>query len=721
MAVTAAGCSSDPTTTTGNPSAGDTSSIKDVFGSLLDSLGGDGVQLDSLSGELLGDGSADATVKVCEFGSQPLAGQPGAPCSTAADCDSAVCIDTPNGKTCTVKCTDCCPSGWKCGQVGDADPIFACLPKALHLCDPCSSDEACASAGDAALCVTYAGVGNFCGSDCSEAGTCPPGYTCSDSKGVKGSGKQCIRDTATCECSKKASESGLSGTCVASNSFGTCTGTRTCSTAGLSECNAPAAAAETCNGKDDNCDGKTDEAGASGCKVYWVDGDDDGYGGSEATGGTSQCLCAKVAPYVSATSTDCDDTNPGVGPFAVEKCDDLDNDCDGQTDEDCDDDKDGYCHAKMEVVGKPKTCPKGGGDCEDNLAEAHPGAVELCGNAIDDDCNGMTDSEENATGCAKFYFDSDKDAWGSGPPKCLCAPANSFTAGQDGDCADGDATISPAAKEVCGNGKDDNCNGNTDADEGATGCKQYYIDTDLDGFGGGAGKCLCGAFGDYANTKGGDCDDTKPAYNPGVAEVCTGSDPTAKPVDENCDGQTDEQNATGCTTFYADVDGDKFGDSTDFKCLCAPLGKYTATVAGDCEDTKPAVYPTAVETCNGIDDNCNFVADEVGANGCTILYADIDQDGAGNPNQTACMCQKSAPYVAAAGDDCDDTNKEIHPKAVEKCNGVDDTCDGTTDEEGAAGCSQFFLDADGDQWGLKASVKCLCAPAGSYTAVKVDD
>ena len=79
-----------------------------------------------------------------------------------------------------------------------------------------------------------------------------------------------------------------------------------------------------------------------------------------------------------------------------------------------------------------------------------------------------------------------------------------------------------------------------------------------------------------------------------AAEVCGGGD-------EDCDGETDEQDAVGCVPFYEDGDGDGVG-SDAARCLCAGTGDYTATQSGDCDDADPAVVPGApcgATTCSG--------------------------------------------------------------------------------------------------------------------------
>ena len=43
------------------------------------------------------------------------------------------------------------------------------------------------------------------------------------------------------------------------------------------------------------------------------------------------------------------------------------------------------------------------------------------------------------------------------------------------------------------------------------------------------------------------------------------------------------------------------------------------------------------------------------------------------------------------------------------------------DEEGAIGCTTYYNDADGDDYGVDADTKCLCSPEGAYTAIKGSD
>ena len=85
-------------------------------------------------------------------------------------------------------------------------------------------------------------------------------------------------------------------------------------------------AAEVCNGIDDNCTGGIDEGLV--VKAYYPDSDGDGFG---ALSGTAQNSCVAVAGKV-LDHTDCDDTRQVVKPGAVEACNGIDDNCDGQVD-----------------------------------------------------------------------------------------------------------------------------------------------------------------------------------------------------------------------------------------------------------------------------------------------------------------------------------------------------------------------------------------------------
>ena len=94
-------------------------------------------------------------------------------------------------------------------------------------------------------------------------------------------------------------------------------------------------AVEYCDGADNNCDGNIDEAGAVGSIDHYIDLDGDGFG--DDTTQTSGCT---VPTGSVLQGGDCDDNESTANPAALEVCDGIDNDCDGDVDEsdDCEGD-----------------------------------------------------------------------------------------------------------------------------------------------------------------------------------------------------------------------------------------------------------------------------------------------------------------------------------------------------------------------------------------------
>ena len=58
--------------------------------------------------------------------------------------------------------------------------------------------------------------------------------------------------------------------------------------------------------------------------------------------------------------------------------------------------------------------------------------------------------------------------------------------------------------------------------------------------------------------------------------------------------------------------------------------------------------------------------------------------------------------------DCDDSDASINPSATELCDGVDNDCDGETDESGAEGETDWYLDADEDGEGTASDMVTSC-------------
>jgi hypothetical protein len=459
-------------------------------------------------------------------------------------------------------------------------------------------------------------------------------------------------------------------------------------------------ATEICNKRDDNCDGLIDNGIMY--TAYYVDADGDGHG---AQGTNPEMACAPV-PGKSTVADDCNDMDPTVKPGAPEVCNGVDDNCNGMTDEGLtflsyypDVDGDGYGAAGVTPLSSCMPIPgkvTQGGDCNDNVAAVHPGAAEVC-NGIDDNCNGMTD--EGLT-FANYYADLDGDGFGAGAAQSSCAPvAGKVT--NNTDCNDANAAVKPTATEVC-NGIDDNCNGQTD--DGLT-FLNYYPDADGDGYGNkqAAAQSSCVAVSGKV-TNNSDCDDALFGVHPGATEVCNG-------IDDNCNGMTDE--GLTFTNYYPDLDSDGFGSSTaQPQSACAPVpGKVTDHT--DCNDSNSSIHPGAVEACNGIDDNCDGLID----NGTMSqnYYVDVDGDGFGAAGSTGVMSCAPVSGRVPNNTDCNDGNSAIHPGAIEACNGVDDNCNGMTDE-GLTFLS-YYPDVDSDGFGSAAATAQLaCAPvAGKVT------
>ena len=153
---------------------------------------------------------------------------------------------------------------------------------------------------------------------------------------------------------------------------------------------------EACDGVDNDCDGEVDEPGALDGTLWFRDADGDGHGDPDAP----ERWCAAPAEGWSSSDDDCDDSDADFRPGVDEVCDGVDNDCDGEVDEARDwypdADGDGYGTAEGAPLSAPACSPPVAaaaqvGDCDDSDPAVSPGALERCGNRIDDDCDGQVD------------------------------------------------------------------------------------------------------------------------------------------------------------------------------------------------------------------------------------------------------------------------------------------------------------------------------------------
>ena len=200
-----------------------------------------------------------------------------------------------------------------------------------------------------------------------------------------------------------------------------------------------------------------------------------------------------------------------------------------------------------------------------------------------------------------------------------------------------------------------------------------------------------------------DCDDSNPNVYPYADELCDG-------IDNDCDTYVDEESPIGSLPWFADADGDGFGNPEDGVFACVQPEGYIADNR-DCDDSQALVYPDAPEYCDLIDNDCDTVIDEDSSLDASIFYRDFDEDGYGNPFVTDRRCFEGDGFVTNS-DDCNDSDPEVHPSALEYCDSIDNDCDLLIDDQddSVQDAINWFIDEDGDGFGAGSALLACTQP-----------
>ncbi|MBI2339567.1 MAG: FG-GAP repeat protein [Deltaproteobacteria bacterium] len=412
------------------------------------------------------------------------------------------------------------------------------------------------------------------------------------------------------------------------------------------------------------------------------------YSGLSAEDGGTEHLITLSATGTDGLSTT-EEVNIIVSPPEV--CDEIDNDGDGVVDEGvtttyyADSDGDGY----GDVDNTTEDCSLPGGyskdntDCDDTNFSLNPAATEVC-DSLDNDCDGYTDDGDgslDASTGATWYADSDGDGYGNAANTTQACTRPSGYVLDDTDCDDNEVLSNPGEIEVC-DGLDNNCDGALDEDS-AVDAATWYADTDGDSYGSTSSpQAACTQPSGYVADDT-DCDDSDALVNPAATEYCDG-------VNNDCDSYTDESSAADASTWYRDSDGDGYGDAAISILACDRPSGYVADDT-DCDDSDITLNPD------------------------TVWYADSDGDGYGSTNLSQAACSQPSGYVLD-NTDCDDFDTTTSPAATEYCDGMDNDCDGTTDENDAADASTWYRDSDTDGYGNTAISTLACDQPAGYVS-----
>ena len=239
--------------------------------------------------------------------------------------------------------------------------------------------------------------------------------------------------------------------------------------------------------------------------VFYYDGDGDGY---RLTGEpTSICYGEQIPDrYVeNDLPEDCDDADPNINLDATEICgDNIDNDCDGLIDcddSDCDDDN--TCEDSECVDGETRSCDYTGPEGTENIGICHAG-TQTCADGVWGDCAGEVLPGD------EICDDLDNDCDGKTDEGDVCEE-------EEPEDQPGDYDEKQDCEDAGYYWYDEICNLNPEPES-------QCVDADGDGY---------FAYDEINCSEGNDCDDTNQNINPGTEEICD-------EIDNNCNNEIDE-------------------------------------------------------------------------------------------------------------------------------------------------------------------------------------